>query len=210
MRVVQIDPGPMPTLTPSAPALTRSSAPSRVTILPAITSRSPQRALILATISSTPRECPCEVSTTITSTPASRNAATRSTVSGVVPTAAPTRRRPVESLLARGNSVAFWKSLTVIMPRNSSSPPTTSTFSIRCLCNRRCTSSLGAPSRTVTSRAFGRHHRGYGRIQLAFEAQVPMRDNPTTRAPLTTGTPGDAARTRQLHDLADRGVRAIR
>ena len=40
-------------------------------------------------------------------------------VSGVVPTAAPTRRLPTLSLQAFGNSVAFWKSLTVIMPLSS-------------------------------------------------------------------------------------------
>ena len=37
-------------------------------------------------------------------------------VSAPVPTAAPTRNAPRSSLQARGNSVAFWKSLTVIMP----------------------------------------------------------------------------------------------
>ena len=36
MRVVQIDPGPMPTLTPSAPAWTRSLAASAVAMLPAM------------------------------------------------------------------------------------------------------------------------------------------------------------------------------
>src|SRR5438309_499484 len=34
-RVVQIDPGPMPTLTQSAPALTRAAYPSAVATLPA-------------------------------------------------------------------------------------------------------------------------------------------------------------------------------
>ena len=118
-RVVQIEPGPMPTLTPSAPCLTRSSAASAVTMLPPITCMSGYFVLILATVSSTPREWPCEVSTTTTSTPASRSAATRSSVSGAVPTAAPTRRLPTLSLQAFGNSVAFWKSLTVIMPFSS-------------------------------------------------------------------------------------------
>ena len=35
--VVQIDPGPMPTLTASTPALTKASAPSPVATFPAIT-----------------------------------------------------------------------------------------------------------------------------------------------------------------------------
>ena len=56
IRVVQIEPGPMPTLTQSAPALMRSRAASAVTILPAIICCSPQRFLIAATIFSTPRE----------------------------------------------------------------------------------------------------------------------------------------------------------
>ena len=37
-RVVQIDPGPMPTLTPSTPASTSASAASGVAMLPATTS----------------------------------------------------------------------------------------------------------------------------------------------------------------------------
>src|SRR5208283_4815376 len=37
MRVVQIEPGPMPTLIPSAPASISALAPSAVAILPAIT-----------------------------------------------------------------------------------------------------------------------------------------------------------------------------
>src|SRR6201996_1045692 len=90
----------MPTLTPSTPCLTRSSAASAATILPPITCMSGYFFLIFETISNTPRECPCEVSTTITSTPASRSAATRSSVSGAVPTAAPTRRLPTLSLQA--------------------------------------------------------------------------------------------------------------
>ena len=40
MRVVQIEPTPMPTLTASAPAFTRARAPSSVPTLPAITSTS--------------------------------------------------------------------------------------------------------------------------------------------------------------------------
>src|SRR5512141_3279612 len=39
-RVVQMEPGPMPTLTQSAPALMRSLAASAVAMLPATTSRS--------------------------------------------------------------------------------------------------------------------------------------------------------------------------
>ena len=91
----------------------------------------------------------------MTSTPASRSAAARSSVSAAVPIAAPTRNAPRSSLQARGNSVAFWKSLTVIMPFSRKSSSITSTFSMRCLCSSPSTSSLGEFSRTVTSRSRG-------------------------------------------------------
>ena len=69
-RVVQIAPGPMPTFTASAPASISASAASPVAMLPATTSNSPESAAIRATISITPREWPCAVSTTRTSAPA--------------------------------------------------------------------------------------------------------------------------------------------
>ena len=52
-RVVQIDPGPTPTFTPSAPAATMASTASAVTTLPPITSTS-KAPLIAFTTSSTP------------------------------------------------------------------------------------------------------------------------------------------------------------
>ncbi len=54
MRVVQIEPGPMPTLTASAPASINASAASPVTMLPAITCCAGQRALMRRTVSITP------------------------------------------------------------------------------------------------------------------------------------------------------------
>src|SRR5271163_718167 len=51
-RVVQIEPGPMPTFTASAPCLTRSSAASAVTMLPPITWISGYFDFILDTMSS--------------------------------------------------------------------------------------------------------------------------------------------------------------
>jgi hypothetical protein len=189
MRVVQIEPGPMPTLMPSTPALTRSRAASAVATLPPMTCRSPHFALMRAIMSSTPFECPCAVSTTTTSTPASRKAATRSSVSCAVPTAAPTRSRPDGSLQARGNSVAFWKSFTVIMPRSSSLLFTTSTFSMRCLCSSNSTSSFGAFSRTVTSLSFGVMTVDTGASSFTSKRRSRCVTMPTTLAPWTTGTP---------------------
>ena len=53
MRVVQIEPGPMPTLTASAPATARSRATCAVPILPPTTDTSPCRFLIRTAINHT-------------------------------------------------------------------------------------------------------------------------------------------------------------
>src|SRR5690606_577072 len=78
MRVVQIEPGPIPTLTASAPALTRSSAASAVAMLPPITWTFGKFSFTQRTRSSTPLEWPRAVSPTTTSTPAAATAAARS------------------------------------------------------------------------------------------------------------------------------------
>ena len=71
-RVVQIDPGPIPTFTASAPASIKALAPSEVaTLPPTISTRSPNFFLMQPTVSRTPLECPCALSTNRTSTPAS-------------------------------------------------------------------------------------------------------------------------------------------
>ena len=101
IRVVQIEPGPIPTFTALTPALMRSFVPSAVPTLPAINSIS-NFARTRFTISMTPWECPCAVSMTTTSTPAATSALTRSSVSAVMPAAAPTRNRPCLSLQAFG------------------------------------------------------------------------------------------------------------
>jgi hypothetical protein len=67
MRVVQIEPGPMPTFTPSAPWSTSALAPSRVAMLPPITCICGKVFFTHFTRSSTPCAWPCAVSTTITS-----------------------------------------------------------------------------------------------------------------------------------------------
>ena len=78
MRVVQIDPGPIPTLIASAPASISACAPSLVAILPAMTCTALESRLMRLTASSTREEWPCAVSTTITSTPASISRSVRS------------------------------------------------------------------------------------------------------------------------------------
>ena len=77
MRVVQIEPGPMPTLTPSTPASARSLAAAAVATLPAITSTG-SFCFRVRTVSSTFVLWPWAVSTTSTSTPASTRPSARS------------------------------------------------------------------------------------------------------------------------------------
>ena len=102
MRVVQIDPGPMPQRMLDAPALIRSSAPSVVATLPPMIGKLGYALRSSATCAMTAAACPCELSTSSTSAPASINAAARCMQSALTPTAAPTRKRPSESLVALG------------------------------------------------------------------------------------------------------------
>ena len=75
------------------------------------------------------------------------------------------------------------------MPRSSESAPTTSTFSMRCLCSRCSTSSLGAFSRTVTSRSRGVMTDDTGASSFSSKRRSRLVTMPTTRSPSTTGTP---------------------
>ena len=131
IRVVQIEPGPIPTFTASAPASRNARAASAVAILPPITSIRGYASLIMRTRSKTFFECPWAVSTTNTSTPARTSASVRSSVSGLVPTDAPTRNCPDPSLQAWGNDSALSKSLTVIRPFKVKSSSITNIFSMR-------------------------------------------------------------------------------
>jgi len=77
-RVVQMEPGPMPTFTASAPAAMRSRAPSSVAMLPAMNSESGKRFLASLTAPITRELWPWAVSITITSTFARINSLIRS------------------------------------------------------------------------------------------------------------------------------------
>ncbi|CAM5355360.1 hypothetical protein SNARM312S_03023 [Streptomyces narbonensis] len=112
-RVVQMEPGPTPTLTPSTPALTRACAPSRVATLPPMTS-TPTLDLIFAIQFSALLLWPWDVSTMRKSTPAAARPCARSSASAA-PTAAPTSSRPSASLAACGYFSALTKSLTGMM-----------------------------------------------------------------------------------------------
>ena len=100
--VVQIEPGPIPTFTASAPASANAFAPAAVPIFPAITCNSLKLFFIFFNALITPFVWPCALSKQIISTPTCCNAATRSSISFVMPTPAPTNNLPKESLVALG------------------------------------------------------------------------------------------------------------
>ena len=115
-RVVQIEPGPMPIFTASAPWSISALAPSAVATLPPTTCAWFDSRLVSRTALSTPWEWPWAVSTTITSTSASSSASARRRPSRPTPVAAATRSRPFSSLQASGKVSDFSMSLTVIRP----------------------------------------------------------------------------------------------
>ena len=153
-RVVQMEPGPTPTLTASAPASTNAAAALRVATLPPMTSTLwPTSPLSLPTMSSTRRLCAWAVSTTSTSTPASASVMARSQASSPTPTAAPTSSRPSLSLVALGCCSVLTKSFTVISPVSRPCPSTMGSFSILLRRNRPSAASADTPSCAVISGA---------------------------------------------------------
>ena len=130
IRVVQIEPGPMPTLIASAPASAKAFAPAAVATLPAITCMPLNVFLMAFKESITGFVCPCALSRQIMSTPARCNAATRSSVSFVIPTPAPTSSLPKESFTAFGLLFNFKISPKVTSPINLPALFTTGNFSI--------------------------------------------------------------------------------
>src|SRR5665213_2901818 len=149
-RVVQIEPGPTPTFTPSAPASIKACAPSRVAMLPPMMSTLTSRFNLL-TISSTAAECPWAVSTTMMSTPTSTKVRARLYDSSPTPTAAATSNRPAASLEANGNWSRLVKSLTVMRPRNRPPSSTSGSFSTLCRRSRSSASSSETPTGAVTN-----------------------------------------------------------
>src|SRR3954468_24238429 len=150
-RVVQMLPGPIPTLTASTPASQSAAAPSPVATLPATSSMSLKFLRSERTASTTPFAWPCAVSTQMMSQPARKSACTRSSRSGPTPTAAPTRRRPCSSLAAFGNWRVFSMSLMVMRPLSSYFSSTTRSFSILFTWSSSFAASCEMPSRQVMS-----------------------------------------------------------
>ena len=149
-RVVQIDPGPTPTFTQSAPALISASVPSPVATFPAISCTLGKFFRSDRTVLITSLEWPCAVSTQRRSAPAFRSFSTRSSQPVPTPTAAPTLRRPFPSLQAKGYFLILRMSLIVMRPRRLFLPSTTSSFSIRFLCRISFACSSVVPTGTVT------------------------------------------------------------
>ena len=102
----------------------------------------------------TPALCPCAVSMTIASTPASNNAFARSKVSEVMPTAAATNNRPCSSFAELGNSITFSISLMVINPDKFPFSSTRGSFSILCLCKILSASFKEVPTGAVINGSF--------------------------------------------------------
>ena len=128
-RVVQIEPGPIPTLTASAPASISAFVASAVATLPAITCKSGNFSLIMRTQFRTFAECPCAESRTTTSTCAFTSSCARSRTFAVIPSAAPHSRRPLESLEESGYLICFSISLIVISPLRLKLSSTIGSFS---------------------------------------------------------------------------------
>ena len=203
-RVVQIEPGPMPTLTPSAPAST--SAARRFGGDDVAADDLQIRTVLLDPLHHLEHAAANGRARYRRRSRRRRLRAARrraSSVSAPVPTAAPTRSAPRSSLQARGNSVAFWKSLTVIMPLSSKSSSTTSTFSMRCLCSSASTSSFGAFSRTVISRSCGVMTVETGASSFVSKRRSRCVTMPTAFVPIDDRHAGDVLGARQLEHFAD-------
>ena len=115
-RVVQIAPGPVPTLTASAPRSATALAPSKVPTLPITRSTPGKRSRTAPAAFMAPAEWAWAPSTTSASTPARTSSAARSRASPPAPIAAATRSRPSASLQARGWRMRFSRFFTGMRP----------------------------------------------------------------------------------------------
>src|SRR6266566_2120139 len=219
-RVVQIEPGPTPTFTASTPRSTSARAPASVATFPPTSWASGYASRRQATVLSTPSECPCAESTTITSHPASRRARARARASDVPPTAAATRRRPCRPA-DRGRDpqapvlilvgVRVPPALEDVLDRDEALEDAPLVHDWQLL-----DAVLGEdPLRFVEPRAHGRGdqavlgHRVADRaVQLALELQVAVRDDPHQAPGVVHDRDArDAEPLHQAHRFAQRSVR---
>ena len=147
MRVVQTLPGPTPTLTASAPARQRSSAPSAVATLPATIWTSSPSARSSSSARSACSAWPWAMSSTSASQPAATSAV------GALERTRRARRRPRRraagrgaSLPASGRSARLSRSRSETRPAQAAVPSTTGSFSKRCS-TRSCARRAGVDRR---------------------------------------------------------------
>ncbi len=154
-RVRHPRPGPIPTLMPSAPRSFRNSAPAAVPTFPHTSSTSGNRARNLSTACRMTSEWAWAMSMTRTSAPALTSSAARSKKSPRAPMAAPTRNRPLPSLVESGRWRARMMSLLVMRPRIWPRSSTRGSFSMRRSNIRRSASSTPISGEPVMSLASG-------------------------------------------------------
>ena len=145
----------MPTLMPLTPRSARYFAPSAVATLPAIISKSPNRARNASMAFAITTEWPCAMSMTSTSTPARMSSAARSRKSPFAPIAAPTRSRPCASRVASGSRFCLTMSLAVMRPVSTPSLSTSGSFLIFRSIISCCASSSEMSPSCVTRRSSG-------------------------------------------------------
>ena len=155
----------------------------------------------------TARECPCAVSTTRTSTPASTRPSARFQASSPTPTAAPTRSRPAGVLGGQRVLLALGE---VLHRDEPAQPP--GVVDERQLLDLVPAQQLhrlvaGVPTRPVTS-GIGRHDLAHQPGAVGLEAQVAVGDDADQHAVgVDDGQAGDAVAARRRRRRRQRGVR---
>ena len=184
MRVVQIEPGPMPTLIASAPASISASAASGVAMLPAtICDVGPARLQLAHHLDDRLRVAVGGVDdedVDVLARSAPRRAPRR-----------PCRRRPPRrraggprsSFVASGYWIFFWMSLTVMSPLRRPSSSTIGSFSILCLPRSASACSSVVPI-GAGDEVLGGHEVADRRVEPDAEAQVAVRQDPDEVAAL--------------------------
>ena len=154
IRVVHIEPGPIPTLTASAPAWASAFAPAAVATLPAITCNVLKLFFKVLSASITPLLWPCALSSDTISTPTCCKADALSSRSFVMPKAAPTCNLPKPSLPAFGKFLSCNISLKVMSPMSTPCLSTTGNFSILYFCKIFSAFFKSVPAGAVTRFSF--------------------------------------------------------
>ncbi len=179
IRVVQIEPGPMPTFTPSAPYSTSALAAAAVAMLPPITSTCGKFCLTQRTRSSTPLAVAVRgVDDDHVDAAACQQLRRALRCPGPTPTAAPARSLPCSSLQASG----CFGLLRDVLHRHQAAQLEvasliTSTRSRRWLCISAFASASDVPSLTVTRRSRGVMMLRTGSSRRSLETQVAVGDD---------------------------------